>query len=290
MAHHHKLLGAALLLPALLLLALFTYYPALGTLWDSFYSTPRNTRPAVFVGMDQFATLMDDPVFWQALYNNIIYAVVTVPLSCVIALAMALIVNAGIRAQGLVRAAYFIPTILPMVAVADVWLFFYAPDYGLLDSALAVFGIQGKNWTGDPSTALGAIMAVTVWKEAGLFMIFYLAALQQIPTNLVEAAKLEGANAWQRLYKVVLPLIMPTTLFVVINATINAIRMVDHVFIMTKGGPDNASVLLLYYIYRVAFMYWDTGYGAAVSVVVLATLAIIAIFQFVFADKRIHYR
>jgi sn-glycerol 3-phosphate transport system permease protein len=279
-----------MLLPALLLLALFTYYPALGTLWDSFYSTPRNTRPAVFVGMDQFATLMDDPVFWQALYNNIIYAVVTVPLSCVIALAMALIVNAGIRAQGLVRAAYFIPTILPMVAVADVWLFFYAPDYGLLDSALAVFGIQGKNWTGDPSTALGAIMAVTVWKEAGLFMIFYLAALQQIPTNLVEAAKLEGANAWQRLYKVVLPLIMPTTLFVVINATINAIRMVDHVFIMTKGGPDNASVLLLYYIYRVAFMYWDTGYGAAVSVVVLATLAIIAIFQFVFADKRIHYR
>lgn len=279
-----------MLLPALLLLALFTYYPALGTLWDSFYSTPRNTRPAVFVGMDQFATLMDDPVFWRALYNNIIYAVVTVPLSCVIALAMALIVNAGIRAQGLVRAAYFIPTILPMVAVADVWLFFYAPDYGLLDSALAVFGIQGKNWTGDPSTALGAIMAVTVWKEAGLFMIFYLAALQQIPTNLVEAAKLEGANAWQRLYKVVLPLIMPTTLFVVINATINAIRMVDHVFIMTKGGPDNASVLLLYYIYRVAFMYWDTGYGAAVSVVVLATLAIIAIFQFVFADKRIHYR
>ena len=131
---------------------------------------------------------------------------------------------------------------------------------------------------------------MTIWKEAGFFMIFYLAALQSLPPELEEAAKLEGAGRWTCFRRVTFPLLMPTTLFVLINAVINSFKLVDHLFILTKGGPDNASNLLLYYIYEVAFSFFDEAYAATLTVVLLAALAVIAIGQFVILDKRIHYR
>jgi len=129
-----------------------------------------------------------------------------------------------------------------------------------------------------------------VWKLAGFFMIFYLAALQQIPPSLLEAATLEGASPAQRLRRVILPLLMPTTLFILINAVIEAFRLVDHVIALTRGGPNNSTQLLLHYVYQVAFSYWDTNYAAALSVALLALLALIALVQFGVLDKRIHYR
>lgn len=282
--------GSLLLLPAAVLLWTFTYQPILVTIVDSLYSTPRGRRPARFIGLDQYETMMADPVFWKSLVNNLIYALTTIPLSIGLALAMALLVNAGIRGRALTRMAYFTPTVLPMVAVANIWMFFYTPDYGLLDQMLRPFGLGGNNWLGSPDTALGALIAITVWKEAGFFMIFYLAALQQISPALIEAAQLEGATPWQVFRRVRLPLLMPTTLFITINAVIGAFRLVDHVFAMTKGGPDNATMLLLYYIYQVGFSFWDTGYAAALTVVLLAALALIALFQFGYADRRVHYR
>ena len=137
-----------------------------------------------------------------------------------------------------------------MIAVANIWLFFYTPQYGLLEQITGALGLPSHNWLGDPSTALASITLVAVWKEAGFFMIFYLAALQQIPPELGEAAELEGASRWQRFWRVTFPLLMPTTLFVLINATINAFRLVDHLFVMTRGGPDNATYSLSYYIYK----------------------------------------
>jgi sn-glycerol 3-phosphate transport system permease protein len=282
--------GSLLLLPAAVLLWTFTYQPILVTIVDSFYSTPRGRRPARFIGLDQYETMMADPVFWKSLFNNLIYALTTIPLSIGLALAMALLVNAGIRGRALTRMAYFTPTVLPMVAVANIWMFFYTPDYGLLDQMLRPFGLGGNNWLGSSDTALGALIVITVWKEAGFFMIFYLAALQQISPTLIEAAQLEGATPRQVFRRVTLPLVMPTTLFIAINAVINAFRLVDHVFAMTKGGPDNATMLLLFYIYQVGFSYWDTGYAAALTVVLLVALALIALFQFGYADRRVHYR
>ncbi|MBM3537883.1 MAG: sugar ABC transporter permease [Alphaproteobacteria bacterium] len=282
--------GSLLLLPAAVLLWTFTYQPILVTIVDSLYSTPRGRRPARFIGLDHYETMMADPVFWKSLVNNLIYALTTIPLSIGLALAMALLVNAGIRGRALTRMAYFTPTVLPMVAVANIWMFFYTPDYGLLDQMLRPFGLGGNNWLGSSETALGALIAITVWKEAGFFMIFYLAALQQISPALIEAAQLEGAAPSQVFRRVTLPLLMPTTLFVAINAVIGAFRLVDHVFAMTKGGPDNATMLLLYYIYQVGFSFWDTGYAAALTVILLAALALIAMFQFGYADRRVHYR
>jgi sn-glycerol 3-phosphate transport system permease protein len=229
-------------------------------------------------------------VFWKSLRNNVVYAVATVPVSIALALAMALWVDAKMRGRTWLRVAFFTPTILPMIAVANIWLFFFTPQYGLLDQVLAPFGTGQHNWLGNPETALACICVVAIWKEAGFFMIFYLAALQSIPPTLAEAAAIEGASRAYYLRRVVLPLLMPTTLFVAVNALINAFRLVDHIVVMTHGGPDNATSLLLFHIYQVGFSYWDTGYAAALTVVLLAILAAAAIGQFVFLDRRVHYQ
>lgn len=280
-----------LLSPALLMLLAFTHYPALATLWHALFSTPRANRPGVFVGADNFVGLTEDPIFWQALWNNFVYALATIPLSVGLALAMALWVNGKMTGRTALRMAYFTPTVLPMIAVANLWLFFYTPDYGLVDRLThALFGWGPTNWLGSHETALGAMIVVAVWKEAGFYMIFYLAALQAIPPVLLEAAAVEGASRSRVLRRVVLPLLGPTTLFILVNAVINAFRLVDHVIVMTRGGPDNATALLLTYIYELGFRFWDTASASALTVVLLAILGTVAAFQFLVLERRTHYR
>ncbi len=282
--------GWLLLLPALALLALFTHFPAVATLVDSFWSTPRGARGSVFIGLDNYRTMVEDPVFWTSLVNSIWFALGTIPLSIALAILMALWVNDRIAGRTLVRMAYFTPTILPMIAVANIWLFFYTPQYGLLEQVLGIFGAPSHNWLGSPGTALVCVIVVAIWKEAGFFMIFYLAALQQMPPHLAEAAALEGASRWTFFRRVQFPLLMPTTLFVLVNAVIGAFRTIDHIVVMTRGGPDNATSLLLFHLYQVGFSFWDTGYAAAITAVLLAILASLAFGQYFFLERRVHYR
>ena len=279
-----------LLLPAFVLLVAFTHYPAVATLIDSFFSTPKGGRPGVWVGLENYDVMAGDPVFWKAARNNLWFALATIPCSIGLALAMALWVNERMTGRGFLRMAYFTPTVLPMIAVANIWLFFYTPAYGLLEQITGLFGLPSHNWLGDQHTALGAITLVAVWKESGFFMIFYLAALQSLNPSLREAAAIEGASRWFFFRRVLWPLLMPTTLFVMINAVINAVRMIDHVVVLTRGGPNNASTLLLYHLYQVGFSYWDTGYAAAITVVLLAVLASVALFQFFVLDRKVHYQ
>ena len=282
--------GWLLLAPAAILLVGFTHYPAAATLFDSLFSTGTAVRPSRFVGLANYAALSEDPIFWQVLGNNFWFALGTIPTSIALALLMAMWVNEKLPARALVRLSYFTPTVLPMIAVANLWLYFYTPQIGLLDKLTGLFGAPSHNWLGDPHTVMGCLVAMTIWKEAGFFMIFYLAALQSLPPELEEAAKLEGASRWTFFRRVTFPLLMPTTLFVLVNATINSFKLVDHLFILTKGGPDNASNLLLYYIYQVAFSFFDTAYAATLTVVLLALLAGFAIVQFQLIERRVHYR
>jgi sn-glycerol 3-phosphate transport system permease protein len=286
----HAVEAWLLLLPSIVLFLMFTHVPMVSTIIDSLYSTPKGARPARFIGLNNYETLAGDPVFWKAFVNNLIYALGTIPVSIALALAMALFVNSRIAGRGLLRMAYFTPTVLPMIAVANIWLFFYTPGYGLIDTIVSLFGGGATNWLGSPATALYAVIVVAVWKEAGFFMIFYLAALQQIPPDLDEAAYVEGASAWTRFRRVTFPLLMPVTLFISVNATINAFRTVDHIFVMTGGGPDNATNVLLFHLYELGFRFWDQGLASALTVVLLALLGLVALIQFGFAGKRIHYR
>jgi sn-glycerol 3-phosphate transport system permease protein len=282
--------GWLLLLPAMACLALFTHWPALASFVDSFMSTPRARRPARFVGLDNYQQMLADPIFWKAMANNLWFATGTIPASIALALLMAVWVNDRIAGRTLVRMAYFTPTILPMIAVANIWLFFFTPQYGLLEQIVAAFGGRSTNWLGSQDTALYAVTIVAIWKEAGFFMIFYLAALQAIPPSLGEAAAIEGASRWTFFRRVQFPLLMPTTLFVLINAVINAFRMIDHIFVMTRGGPDNATTLLLFYIYQVGFGFWDTSYAAALTCVLLLLLALVAFVQYGWLERRTHYQ
>ena len=282
--------GWLLALPAVVLLATFTHVPAVETVIDSFFSTPHGRRPAAFVGFDQYRTMLADPIFWLALKNNLVYALLTVPVSIALALMMALWVQGNIRGRAALRLAFFTPTILPMVAAANIWLFFYTPDYGLLNQLIHALGYGSVNWLGSSATALPALMVVTIWKESGFFMVFFLAALQQVPPVLYEAARMENAGRWLMFRRITWPLVMPTTLFVAVNALINAFRVVDQVIAMTGGGPNNATTLLLFYIFQVAFSFWDTAYAAALSTVLLLVLGSIALLQFFLLDRKIHYR
>ena len=278
--------AALLLLPAMVLLFAFTHLPAVQTVIDSFWSTPRGRRPSVFVGDANYRRM----IFIKAMTNNTIYAALTIPTSIVLALAMATFVQGRIAGLGFLRMSYFTPTMLPLIAVANIWVFFFLPSFGLFEQLRAFVGLSPRNWIGQPATALYAVTVVSVWSQAGLFMIFYLAALQTIPVSLREAAALEGTSRWTFFRRVTWPLLMPTTLFLSVNATINAFRTVDHIFVMTQGGPNNASMLLLYYIYETGFRYWDTAYAATLTVVMVAILVVVGLGQFFLMDRKVHYK
>ena len=282
--------GWLLLQPPAVLLATFTHYPTVASIWESLFQPATATRPGRFVGLDNYASMLADPVFHQALFNNVWFALGTIPMAIALAILMALIADSRLPGRVLMRMAYFTPTILPMIAVANIWLFFYTPGIGLIDQILGSLGLPGHNWLGDPDTVMWCLIVMMIWKEAGFFMIFYLAALQSISPDLREAAAIERASRWTYFRRITFPLLMPTTLFVLITALINSFRVVDQLFIMTKGGPDNASMLLLYYIYETAFSFFDSADAAAQTVFLLAVLIGLAIVQYVLLEKRIHYR
>lgn len=286
----HQIYAYLLLLPAFIFLVGFTHYPAAATLIDSLMSTPRGARPSVFVGLYNYQGMIEDPIFWKSLLNNLWFALATIPISIALSISMALWVNDKIVGRQFLRMSYFLPTVLPMIAVANIWIFFYTPGYGLINQVLQVFGFASQNWLGDPNLVLGSVIVVAIWKEAGFFMIFYLAALQTLSPSYKEAAQIEGASSWYFFRRIQWPLLMPTTIFVLVNALINAFRMVDHIIVMTKGGPDNASSLLLFYLYEVGFKFWDQGYASALTAVLLALLALVGLLQFFLLDRRAHYR
>ncbi len=279
-----------LLLPSLLFLSVFTYYPAIQSIYLSFFEQKAYTPVPRFIGWGNYLTLARDPVFWKVLRNNAVFALGTIPAAMLLALAMAMFVNRRFRLRTWYRVVYFHPTFIPLIAAAALWLFIFVPRYGLLDQYLSrLFGLHELNWLGDPRLALPAMMILTVWKNAGYFMIFFLAGLQNISQELYEAAAVEGANPAQRFRYVTLPLLTPSTMFVLIIAIIGSFQWVDQVWMLTEGGPNNATNLLLYYIYVNAFKYYDVGYGAVLTVVLLLILFGLSGVGFRVLERKVHY-
>jgi sn-glycerol 3-phosphate transport system permease protein len=288
--HHSALFGWLLLTPAAIVLIAFTHWPALATILQSFFSKSTALKPSKFIGGQNYINLFHDPVFIQSVINNILFALGTVVPAVALAMVMAMWVNGKIAGRDFLRLSYFTPTILPMVAAANIWLFFYTPEIGMINKILSAFGMSGENWLGDPKLVLPSIIIMTIWKEAGFFMVFYLAGLQTIPSELKEAARLEGTGKWKFFWEITFPLLMPTTLFVVINAVLNSFKRVDQLFILTKGGPNNASNLILYYIYETAFSFFDESYAATITAFMLLILVILVLIKLRLFEERIHYQ
>jgi sn-glycerol 3-phosphate transport system permease protein len=278
-----------LVLPTALGVATFTLWPFLATLYRSLFRQNQAVRVPEFVGLGNFVELFQYPVFQKVLLNTAIFVLGTVPVSLALALGLALLLNRKLAGLGIFRSAFFYPTILPTVSAATIWLFLYTPNFGLVNQALGSVGIPGQNWLGDARWTLPAIMVMAIWKQTGYFMIFYLAGLQNLSREVFEAAELDGAGRWQQFRYLTIPLLSGTTLFVTTIAAAHAFQMVDQLYIMTQGGPDNASNLLLFAVYESAFRFQDQGEANAMTVVLLAVLLAFTVANVVWSDRRAHY-
>lgn len=278
------LTGWLLLAPSLVFLCVFTIYPIVKSIISSFYLDNLSVMQPVFAGFSNYIALFQDKVYWECFWNNLLIAVVTVPLSIGLAVAMAMFANSLKWGKAAARLGFTYPTFIPLVAAANIWMFIYTPIYGLL-------GYINPNWRflADGKTAIWAVMVILVWKQAGYIMLFYVAGLHGISRELFEAAKIDGANGWQIFTRVTWPMLKPTTIYVLIITLTNAYKMVDHLYIMTKGGPGNATNVLLFYIYQTGFDYWDTGKASAMTVILVAVLLVVTSVCFFVQDKKAYY-
>ncbi len=277
----------ALLVPSGIFLLAFTYWPVLQVALSSL--TIRAFGGAAHWGLDNYARLFADPHFAQALCNNLVYACGTIVPSLTLALLFALGLRETTRFAALLRTLIVLPLLIPLVAAAALFIFIFLPGGGLLDYYLARLGLAETNWLGDPALALGSIIAITVWKNTGYYMLFFLAGLAGIPQELLDAAKIDGAGAWQRFVRVTLPLLGPTLAFVLVIAVLNTLTQVDHVIVMTQGGPSDATSLLLYYIYQQAHQNYDVGLASAATVVSVGFLFALSIVSLRTLERGIHY-
>lgn len=242
-----------------------------------------------FIGFENYITLFHSELFWKVMGNTIFFSLITVIPSMVAGLGLAVLVNRKGKHIGFIRTAYFYPCVMPMIAIASIWMFIYMAKNGLFDQLLMRVGLEPMNVLSDKDKVLPAMAVMYVWKEAGYLMVFFLSGLQGISGEVLEAARIDGATNWQIFRKIQLPLLAPTFLFVTTVAFTNSFKLVDHVVIMTEGAPNNASTLLLYYIYQQGFTNFNYGISSALTVIMLALLLVVSLPRFISQDKKIHY-
>ena len=269
----------AFVAPAMLIFVVFSLVPVICALCLSFTNYDVFTR-LDWIGAQNYQDIADDELFWRALWNTIQYVVYSIPLSMGSGLGLALLLNRNISGLGLYRTVYYVPVVTSMVAVAMIWIQLFDPLYGVISNALEAVGIQGIDWLGDPNLAMPSVIAVSVWKVVGWNMLIYLAGLQGIPQHLNEAAAIDGANHWQTLAHVTLPLLQPTTFFIFVTSLIGAFQVFDVVYVMTGGGPANATTTLVQHIYNSAFKAFDMGYAAALSFVLFGIIMLVTLVSF----------
>ena len=277
----------ALLAPALLFLAAFTYWPLLRVFADSMMVGRFTDQHAL--GLDNYRRLFTDAHFARAAWNNAVYAAGTIVPSLMLALLFALALRDTTRLTTVLRTLVAMPLMIPLVAAAALFSFILLPGEGLLDFYLAKLGVPMINWLGDSDLALGSVVAITVWKNTGYYMLFFLAGLAAVPQELIDAATMDGAGAWRRFRNVTLPMLGPTLAFVVPIAILNALTQVDHVVTMTQGGPADATSLLLYYIYQQAAQNYDVGIASSATVISVAALLALSLISFRLIERGIHY-
>lgn len=278
--------GLAFIAPALGLIVLFFVVPVVAgfllaaTDFDIYgigdFSTAR------FVGPGNLAALLHDPVFWKALANTFYFVLVGGPLSVAVSLAAAMLLNARlVRLKGFFRTVYFAPVVTTMVAVAVVWRYLYHPRFGLLNQILALFGLPDVNWLGDPRWAMPAIILMAVWKNFGYNMIIFVAGLQSIPTTLYEAARVDGAGPWQQFRRITVPALRPMLMFVGIITMIGYFQIFTEPYVLTggTGGPLNATLSLVMYMYKQGFRWWNIGFAAAVALVLFVIILVGTLIQ-----------
>ena len=278
-----------LVAPSLIFMLIFTVYPIFRSVYLSLTKYRLGMQAPEFIGIENYINLAGSSLFWKVMGNTLYFALITIVPSMVVGLFLATIVNRRSRMTGFVRTAYFYPVVMPMIAIASIWMFIYMAKNGLFDQMLQSLGLEPMNVLSSKKTVLPAMAFMYVWKEAGYLMVFFVSGIQSISDEVNEAARIDGADSWTIFRKITLPLLAPTFLFVSTIALTNSFKLVDHVVIMTEGAPNNASTLLLYYIYQQGFTNFNYGVSSALTTVMLVLLMIVALPRFLSQDKKIHY-
>lgn len=283
----HEWSAYVFLLPGFVVFSVFTIFGVIFSLYLSFHQWDILNPAKPYVGTKNYQQLLQDPNFRQAVTNTLYYVFASIPLTLLAGLGAALLLNQRIRGRGFFRAVFYLPVITPLVISAIVWKFIYNGDYGLLNYYLEKLHLISKpvEWLGNPSIAMPSVIAFSVWQSFGFAMVVYLAGLQAIPPEVIQAAEVDGAGAFQRFRYVVFPMLAPSTFFLVVVMVIQSFQAFTQIAIMTAGGPIGSTTTIVYYMYQEAFQFFRMGYASAVTWALF-----ILVFIFTVAQVRVYAR
>ena len=288
LSRQQNITGWIFIIPVLIGTIVFSFIPVLFSLVMSF--TRWNAmNPPKFIGLEHFVSILGrDKYYVQAVWNTSVYAFGSIFFGLIFGLALALLANLKVTGKSFYRTAYFAPTVTSTIAVGIVWSFIYAPEVGLLNSMLSMIGVKGPDWLGSTKTALLSVIIVQTWFIAGYNMVIYLAGLQGIPESLYESATIDGASHRQQFFHITIPMLSPTTFFLMITSVIASFQVFNLVFVMTAGGPGYATTVYIHYLY-VAFQYSEMGYASAMAWVLFIVIAGITMIQWKMQKRWVHY-
>lgn len=283
------LLPLLFLSPALLLYAVFFIYPFLFTFLLSFQQWDMIHPERSFVGWSNYAALMGDEVFWKSLRNTFLYMLMTMPVSIALGLGVALLMESLLRGRTVYRFLFYLPVVSSISVIAIIWSLMYDDQRGIVNQLLALLGIDGPNWLSQSSSSLWAVAIVGIWKSFGYEMLLFVSGLKAIDKGLYEAAAIDGAGRWRKLFHLTLPLLSPVTLFIVVMGIISSFQNFALIQIMTGGGPNNSSNVLVYELYQEAFRFFSVGKAAAISVILFVLVLLITVVQLRISRRTVHY-
>lgn len=282
--------GILFLLPSIILFSTFVFYPMFKTIYLSFFLTNAKGETTVFVGLQNYLNMFTSPIFLKSIQSTFLFVLYTVPITVLISLFLAIIANEKLKGIGFFRTIYSSTMGVSVAAASVFWLYLFNPTMGLLNQIIEVFGVESIGWLTDPKWALPAVSVTTIWMNIGFTFLILLGGLQSIDTSLYESADIEGSGYFYKLRRITIPMLSPTLFFVITVSIINAFQTFGQIDILTQGGPQNETNLMVYSIYREAFVNYQFGTASAQAVVLFILILIMTALQFKLGERRVHYQ
>ncbi|MGE7666686.1 carbohydrate ABC transporter permease [Ureibacillus composti] len=282
--------GMLFLLPSIVLFSVFLFYPLFKTIYLSFFLTNARGETTLFVGLQNYINMFTSPVFLQSIKSTFLFVLYTVPVTIIIALFLAVLANEKLKGIGFFRTIFSSTMGISVAAASVFWLYMFHPSIGFLNKVLEFFGLQSIGWLTDPTWALFAVSVTTIWMNLGFTFLILLGGLQSIESSLYESADIDGAGYFYKLYRITIPMLSPTLFFVITVTIINAFQTFGQIDILTQGGPQNTTNLIVYSIYREAFVNYQFGVASAQSVVLFIIILIMTMIQFKLGERKVHYQ
>ena len=278
------------LLPSILLFSIFVFYPMFRTIYLSFFLTNQSGEAALFVGLENYAYLLESPEFRNSIKATFLFVLYTVPTGIIFALGLALLANEKLKGIGFFRTIYASTMGVSVAASSVVWLFLFHPSIGMFNKVLHILNLPQVEWLLDPTWALLSVSLTTIWLNTGFSFLILLGGLQNIDEHLYESARIDGASYWYRLRRITIPMLSPTLFFIITISLINAFQTFGQIDILTKGGPSQSTNLIVYSIYREAFVNYQFGTASAQAVFLFICILIVTILQFKLGERKVHYQ